>query len=102
MRDATSYKESHTFNVFPSTFRRKSRALDAKRIASSILPCCKRMRDRTIMSPENLGFPVFKNVSSVKSLSDGHLLSISSASSGLPIRRRRLDMLLYELPIRSL
>ena len=52
--------------------------------------------------PENRGFPVFKNVSSVKSLSDGHLVSISSASSAFPMRRSRLAMLLYEFPIRSL
>ena len=52
--------------------------------------------------PENRGLLVLRKVSSVNSLRDGHLLSISSASSGFPIRNNVLAMLLYELPMRSL
>lgn len=99
---ATSYSESHVFSRFPSSLCRNASALDARRSASPARPCASRIRDRSTMSPEKRGLPVRRNVSSVKSRRDGHRPSTSSASSGRPMRRRRLAMLLYELPMRSL
>ena len=65
-------------------------------------PCARRMRDSNTMSPTNLGFPASRKVSSVQPWSDGHFIRITSASSGLPIRRSRTAKFEYELPIRSL
>lgn len=124
-REATWYRESQVLRRPPSSCRRNARALELRRRVSSSLPCCLRMRLRRTMSLvsihhqrsakwtcggkdlvnltylENRGLLICKKVSSVKSLRDRHLLSISLASSGFPIRNNVLAMLLYELPMPS-